>query len=400
MKDDAALLRRYVDERSEAALAEVVRRHHDLVAAAARRWMQGDPAAGAALVQEVFNQLAEEAASIRRHGLVVSWLHAATLRASAGPEAGAEVVVRLESGPAAGSEDAIWDPAVDQALDELSVDDRSALLLHLAERRSLAEVGVALNLSADAAQLHVARALDKLRAVLARRGTRLGVSTLREILSVPLSEPLPEGRAEEIAGRAIASALAEVALGEEKRGFRFALVGLVNSGKALGLVALIVAGGALIWGYRANAKIEAEITRLQGESQTLASLQRDNRRLSRLEAEAEELRKVAAELPALRAAAFPEEPRPLVGSAVVTVSAPAGLQWDGEEVAPVEFLRRLGEFQRRHPAPETRLMVQVKGAAISAVAYVVNEARKARLTQIVIEGDASPGDGDGAATWF
>ena len=45
-------------------------------------------------------------------------------------------------------------------------------------------------------------------------------------------------------------------------------------------------------------------------------------------------------------------------------------------------------------------MVQVKGAAISAVAYVVNEARKARLTQIVIEGDASPGDGDGAATWF
>lgn len=397
MKDDAALLRRYVDERSEAALAEVVRRHHDLVASVARRRTQGDPAAGAALVQEVFNQLAEEATSIRRHGLIVSWLHAATLRVSAGPEAGAEVV-RLDSEPAAGSEDAIWGPAVDQALDELSVDDRSALLLHLTEGRSLAEVGGALNLSAEAAQLHVARALDKLRAVIARRGTRLGVSTLREILSVLLSEPLPEGRAEQIAGRAIASALAEVELGKEKRGFRLALVGLVNSGPALGLVALIVAGAALIWGYRTNAKIEAEITRLQGESQTLASLQRDNRRLSRLEAEAEELRKVAAELPALRAAAFPEEPRPLVGSAVVTVSAPAGLQWDGEEIAPVEFLRRLGEFQRRHPAPETRLMVQVKGAAISAVAYVVNEARKARLTQIVIEGDASPGDG--AATWF
>lgn len=398
MKDDAALLRRYVDERSEAALAEVVHRHHDLVAAVARRWTAGESAAGAALVQQVFNQLADEATSIRRQGLIVSWLHAATLRAAAGPEVGAEAVARLESETTSDGEGPIWDTAMDQALDELAVEDRSALLLHLAERRSLAEVGVALNLSAEAAQLHVARALDKLRAVLARRGTRLGVSTLREMLSVPQSEPVPEARAKAIAGRAIAWAQAEVDPGEEKRGFRFALVGLVNSGNALGLVALIVAGAALIWGYRTNAKIEAEITRLQGESQTLASLQRDNRRLGRLVAEAEELRRIAAELPALRVAAFPEEPRPPVGSAVVTVSASASLQWDGEEMAPAEFLRRLSEFQRRYPAPETRLMVQVKGASLSAVAYVVNEARKARLTQIVVEGDASAGDG--AATWF
>src|SRR5271169_5586876 len=55
MNDDAALLRSYADEGSEAAFAELVRRHVDLVYGAALRRTGGDPHRAADVAQQAIS---------------------------------------------------------------------------------------------------------------------------------------------------------------------------------------------------------------------------------------------------------------------------------------------------------------------------------------------------------
>jgi DNA-directed RNA polymerase specialized sigma24 family protein len=70
MNDDAALLRRYADEGSESAFAEVVRRHVDLVYGAAMRRTGGDPHRAADVAQQVFTTLARQARKLSRHAVL------------------------------------------------------------------------------------------------------------------------------------------------------------------------------------------------------------------------------------------------------------------------------------------------------------------------------------------
>ena len=63
MNDDTQLLRRYADEGFEAAFAEVVRRHVDLVYGAALRQTHGNAALAQDVVQGVFTDMARKAAA-------------------------------------------------------------------------------------------------------------------------------------------------------------------------------------------------------------------------------------------------------------------------------------------------------------------------------------------------
>ncbi len=382
MNDDAALLRRYVDERDESAFTEVVRRHFDLVHAVALRRTAGDKPAADAIVQNVFSRLAPEAASLRRQGLVVAWLHLAALDQEALSSSPSLPYHNLQSQIAPAG----WDLALDCALVELPEEDRAALLLHYAEARGLPEVGVALDLSAEAAALRVSRALDKLRAILAGRGTRPGVSALRELLSEPAEASAAPGRMEHVSRVAVASRLAEP--DAEASTFFGSLVGMINSGLALGVAALVVAGTTLVWGYRTNTRLEAEISRLHGDNQTLASLQRDNRRLARLVAEAEELRREAAELPALRATVFPGGPQAAMGQAVLTIAGTNQFRWDNEDLPADALGGRLREFRQRYPAPESVIVIRANGVAAAEVLAVLEAARRAEIVRIQIEGEA------------
>src|SRR4051812_47781865 len=77
MMDDAALLRRYADDGSETAFAELVRRHLGLVYGAALR-RTGDPHQAADVAQQVFISLAQQARRLARHPVLSAWLHTAT----------------------------------------------------------------------------------------------------------------------------------------------------------------------------------------------------------------------------------------------------------------------------------------------------------------------------------
>ncbi|MEO7798279.1 MAG: sigma factor, partial [Opitutaceae bacterium] len=83
MTDDAELLRRYAEENSQDAFAEVVQRHLDFVYAAALRQVHGNAALAEDVAQTIFADCARRAEKLARHEALVGWLHTATRFAAA-----------------------------------------------------------------------------------------------------------------------------------------------------------------------------------------------------------------------------------------------------------------------------------------------------------------------------
>lgn len=107
-------------------------------------------------------------------------------------------------------QDAHWAqlaPVLDAALNQLEAADRDALVLRYLEQRDLRSVGRALGSSEDAAQMRVARALEKLRVFLVRAGvTVASASALGTTLNASASAPLPAGLAASVATSALTGA--------------------------------------------------------------------------------------------------------------------------------------------------------------------------------------------------
>src|SRR5437868_10196539 len=83
MNGDTELLRRYVEDRSEAAFAELVRLHLNLVYFAALRQVGGDTHRAKDVAQAVFTDLARKAASLTGRATLTGWLHTSTRFAAA-----------------------------------------------------------------------------------------------------------------------------------------------------------------------------------------------------------------------------------------------------------------------------------------------------------------------------
>ena len=202
MPDDAQLLRRYAEEKSEAAFAELVRRHLDLVHSAALRLVGGDAHRAQDVCQVVFSTLARKAPALTRHPVLTAWLytcahHAATkaMRTEWRRRA-REQEAHLMNELLSAAPPADWDrvrPVLDAAMRELNDRDREAVLLRFFERRPFADIGAALNLGEDAARMRVERALGKLHALLARRGVTSTAAALSTVLSAEAVSAAPAG---------------------------------------------------------------------------------------------------------------------------------------------------------------------------------------------------------------
>jgi RNA polymerase sigma factor (sigma-70 family) len=212
---DAELLRRYADERSETAFAELVRRHLDLVHSAALRQVGGNRAAAADIAQAVFTELARQANHLTRHPALVGWLYTTTHRLAARHVRDESRRQRRERDAHAMQEshrstdpEADWSrlaPVLDEAMHELAEADRIALLLRHFEQRPFAEVGARLGLGENAARMRVERALDRLRGRLAKRGITSTGSALALALGGPAVVAAPAGLAANIAASALAA---------------------------------------------------------------------------------------------------------------------------------------------------------------------------------------------------
>jgi len=214
--NDLELLRRYADEDSEEAFAELVRRHVNLVYSAALRRVGDDAHLAKDVTQKVFIALARQAASVSNHRTLTGWLYTTSRFAAA-------QVVRTEQRRKAREQKAYimnefssdappdpeWDlvrPALDDVMDQLSKGDREALLLRYFSGCHFSEVGLNLGLSEDAARKRVDRALEKLRALLAKRGVVSSAAAVAVMLTAHAVSAAPSGLVATVPGIAVASA--------------------------------------------------------------------------------------------------------------------------------------------------------------------------------------------------
>ena len=148
--DDWTLLRDYCEGRSEAAFAELVRRHADLIYSAAVR-QTNDPHLAADVAQAVFLLLARKGRTLARDVVVLGWLIQATrresanlLRARARRAHREHLAADMNSQPTPNPFDAAWErvaPLLDEGLSKLREADRNAMVLHYLRRRTFQEIG-------------------------------------------------------------------------------------------------------------------------------------------------------------------------------------------------------------------------------------------------------------------
>ena len=178
---DFELLKRFVHDGEQAAFADVLRRHLDLVFGTALRKIE-DPGAAREVAQNVFIALARKAWRFAPDDSIPAWLHKTTLLESKAwlrgelrrrrrEETAAQLGTTMKTPDEQPTFNALV-PLLDEALLSLRETDRTALLLRYYERQSLREVGAAFGVSEDTAQKRVERALEKLSQFFQRRGFR------------------------------------------------------------------------------------------------------------------------------------------------------------------------------------------------------------------------------------
>src|SRR5206468_4836074 len=212
MLDDHQLLRRYANDGSEAAFAELVSRYVNLVYSAALRRAGGDEHLAQDVAQLVFTDLARKARSLPHEVVLAGWLHRATRFAAA-------QLIRTERRRQRREQEAVvmnisestsdWEqirPLLDEALDELSRADRDAVILRFMEQRSFSEIGRALGSNEEAARKRVSRALEKLRALMVRRGVTTTAAALSTAVTVNAVQVVPAGLAATLTTASLASA--------------------------------------------------------------------------------------------------------------------------------------------------------------------------------------------------
>lgn len=391
MSTDTELLRRYVQEYSEPAFTELVQRHVGLVYSVALRRLGGDAHLAEDVTQTVFNDLARKAATLRDRATIGGWLYVSANHASAAMVRSErrrktrELAAHAMHTPNDSDTDPEWTrlrPVIDEAIVGLKDQDREAIAMRYFEQRSFHEIAAALRLTDEAARKRVDRGLEKLRVILQRRGVDSTAGALGLALSTIGSTPAPAGLGTKIAGHAIATAGAA--------GSGMTLGGWL--GLALPTAALFVLGGFIAAQRSANETLRSDLGRFAGDRAALASLQTENRELARRLADLEGLRAAAAaplpEMPRPRAVALPPTLRPVAADIVVT--AENAIRWNGYFLSLGECIKRLRQTKLAAD-PESRVHVRGLGS-YSAVTYVIEEARKAGIEHLTVEGNAKPSD--------
>jgi len=184
---EADLLAEFVEQRSEAAFAELVRRHLPLVLGVCRRVLDDDDAAQDA-AQAVFLALARKAGSLGRERALGGWLHHVALCAARNERTARTRRLRREQEAAAMQHDAAQELTpettaalrewLDQELDKLPAKYRRPLVMVHLEGRSLEEAAAALKCKDGTLRVWLNRAREKLRNRLTRRGVSVSVPAL------------------------------------------------------------------------------------------------------------------------------------------------------------------------------------------------------------------------------
>jgi RNA polymerase sigma factor (sigma-70 family) len=289
------LLRDYVERRSEAAFAELVRRHIDFVYSAALRILR-DPYLAEDMTQSTFIAMAQNARQLAHRPVLSGWLHRTVqnlaanairseVRRRAREQEAATMIQSLSTEP-----NPLWQelaPQLDAALGELSEPDRDALLLRYFEHKSAREMAQVFRISDAAAQKRVTRAVERLRQFLAKRGITVGAPGLVLVIAANAVEAAPIGLAMTISTTA---ALAGTALSATLSVAAPQALAMTTLQKAVLATVLTAAIGTGVYEGAQNAKLRGQqaplvrqLEQLQRErdeaASGLAALQTENESL-------------------------------------------------------------------------------------------------------------------------
>jgi RNA polymerase sigma factor (sigma-70 family) len=290
MTPDSELVRQFAQTNSEAAFAELVKRHVNLVYSAALRQVNGDEHLAKDVAQIVFTDLARKAGSLARRETLTGWLytsaHFAAVKIVRGENRRRdreEKFMRESIHEIAPETD--WEklrPTLDDVMHELKESDREAVLLRYFENQQFKEVGAKLGLNENAARMRVGRALEKLRDIFTKRGVTTATA-LASVISANAIQIAPAN----LAATLTTASIATVGTGT----FTFLKIMTMTKLK-LAFSAIFVAGAttALVVQHQAQEKLRAENESL---TQQIAQLQTDNANFSNQLANAGDSKKLA-----------------------------------------------------------------------------------------------------------
>ena len=263
LPSDAELLADYATRRSEAAFARLVERYVALVHSAARRQVS-DPHLAEKITQAVFILLARKAGSLGRQTVLSGWLcRTAHFAARDALKAGRRRLHREQLAAMNITEDITheaWQqlaPLLDEAVAQLREADRNAIVLRYYEQRSLDEIGAGLGIGADAAQKRVARALEKLRVIFAKRGVTLMGTAIAGAVSANAVQAVPVGLAAHISAAAVLA-------GTTLTATTIATMNWLNAKATAAIVASALAAGTATYFVQ-----QGEVSHLRSENQHL-----------------------------------------------------------------------------------------------------------------------------------
>jgi RNA polymerase sigma factor (sigma-70 family) len=216
-RTDMDLVRAFVRARDQAAFAQLVRRHVDMVYATALRRVGGNGHLAEDVTQATFIILARRASRFDERTLVAGWLHRAAgyaannaLKSEARRKAHERRAAEnaMTSTDETRTTDDRWDevePLLDAAMDELSATDRAAVVMRFHQSKSVEQTASALGVSTEAAKKRLQRGVAKLRSILSRKGVR--VPTVAALVATIASHASGGAAPEHLAERATSAAM-------------------------------------------------------------------------------------------------------------------------------------------------------------------------------------------------
>jgi len=187
---------------SDAAFADLVRRHLGWVYGVARRRLR-DAHLAEDVAQAVFVLLHRKAPQFAADSAMITWLHRAawyaseTAARSERRRRGRETeAAMLQQNSVDSSDPADWQqlaPLLDQLIGKLPRADREAILLRYYRDLSFAEVAAQIGTTPEAARKRVDRAIEKLRRLAVDQGAALSVASLSAHLLNYVRIPPPPG---------------------------------------------------------------------------------------------------------------------------------------------------------------------------------------------------------------
>jgi len=270
MNDYAKQLRDYADSGGEDAFAPVIQRYLRLVYAAALRRVGGDAHRAEDVTQLVFIAVARNAAALARHPDLTGWLFTTTRFLSAKILRGEKRRRQREQEAQLSHLATADDPAeahstplhaiLDEVVMELRQLDRQIILMRFHRGMRLAEIASQLDATENAVQKRLGRALEQLKAKLARRGVTSTAAAVALALEEQSAVAVP-------AGLAVASTAAAVVGGTGASGLLTVSNLMMISKLQVGIAAtlLIAASTGLVWEVRDNTRL-----RMAADQQTAA----------------------------------------------------------------------------------------------------------------------------------